>query len=142
MLAAGIEHVAAGHQQAVSAMEDAAKERGRHFEQRLSWLAMSAMVGLLGAVWGMVAAFMVIAQSDVAPKPSELAQGVSQALITTVWGVLQAIAAVFYTYLRNRIARLAMEAEFVSERVLKWYAAAVRKPPGADRPRIEPRSSS
>ena len=42
----------------------------------------------------MVSAFMVIAKSATAPKPSELAIGISQALITTLIGLWLAIPAI------------------------------------------------
>jgi biopolymer transport protein ExbB len=98
------------------------------FDHRLSYLAMLAniatMVGLLGTVWGMVAAFMEIAQSDTSPKPSELAKGVSQALVTTVWGLLQAIPAIVaHTILKNRISRMMLETGIAAERIVGRFTA-------------------
>jgi biopolymer transport protein ExbB len=109
--------------QALEAMQEVGEDDGMKFDHRLSYLAMLAniatMVGLLGTVWGMVAAFMVIAQSDTSPKPSELAQGVSQALVTTVWGLLQAIPAVVaHTILKNRISRMMLETGIAAERIV------------------------
>jgi biopolymer transport protein ExbB len=102
-------------------------------EHRLSYLAMIAnlatLVGLLGTVWGMVASFMVISRSDTAPKPSELATGVSQALVTTVAGLLQAIPATLaFTILKNRAARLAFEAGMACEQIMSRFAAVTKRP--------------
>lgn len=111
------------YQQAIEAMQEVGEDEGMKFDHRLSYLAMLAniatMVGLLGTVWGMVAAFMVIAQSDTSPKPSELATGVSQALVTTVWGLMQAIPAIVaHTIIKNRISRMMLETGIASERML------------------------
>ncbi len=114
--------------QALEAMQEVGEDEGMKFDHRLSYLAMLAniatMVGLLGTVWGMVAAFMVIAQSDTSPKPSELAQGVSQALVTTVWGLLQAIPAIVaHTILKNRISRMMLETGIAAERIVGRFTA-------------------
>ena len=111
------------YSQALEAMQEIGEDDGMKFDHRLSYLAMLAniatMVGLLGTVWGMVAAFMVIAQSDTSPKPSELATGVSQALVTTVWGLLQAIPAIIgHTVMKNRISRMMLETGIAAERLL------------------------
>ena len=111
------------YDQALEAMQEIGEDEGMKFDHRLSYLAMLAniatMVGLLGTVWGMVAAFMVIAQSDTSPKPSELATGVSQALVTTVWGLLQAIPAIVaHTFMKNRVSRMMLETGIAAERML------------------------
>ena len=68
------------------------------------------MVGLLGTVDGMVASFQVIALSGTTPKASELAEGISMALITTLVGLVLAIPAIVaFNLLKNRQARLTME---------------------------------
>lgn len=114
--------------QALEAMQEVGEDEGMKFDHRLSYLAMLAniatMVGLLGTVWGMVAAFMVIAQSDTSPKPSDLAKGVSQALVTTVWGLLQAIPAIVaHTILKNRISRMMLETGIAAERIVGRFTA-------------------
>ncbi|MFM7319479.1 MAG: MotA/TolQ/ExbB proton channel family protein, partial [bacterium] len=114
------------YDQAIEAMQEIGEDEGMKFDHRLSYLAMLAniatMVGLLGTVWGMVAAFMVIAQSDTSPKPSELATGVSQALVTTVWGLLQAIPAIVaHTVMKNRVSRMMLETGIASERMLSRF---------------------
>ena len=111
------------YDQAMEVMQEIGEDEGMKFDHRLSYLAMLAniatMVGLLGTVWGMVAAFMVIAQSDTSPKPSELATGVSQALVTTVWGLLQAIPAIVaHTVMKNRVSRMMLETGIAAERML------------------------
>jgi biopolymer transport protein ExbB len=64
-------------------------------EKRLRILAaishLAPLVGLLGTVTGMVMAFAQIETIDGAPKPSDLAGGIWEALLTTVFGLVVAI---------------------------------------------------
>jgi biopolymer transport protein ExbB len=64
-------------------------------EKRLRILAaishLAPLVGLLGTVTGMVLAFARIESLDGAPKPSDLAGGIWEALLTTVFGLVVAI---------------------------------------------------
>lgn len=98
VLAAGMGKVPSGHAAAVEAMEEAAGEEQMKLEHKVSYVsligALAPMFGLLGTVDGMVSAFMVIAKSETQPKPSELAVGISQALITTLIGLWLAIPAI------------------------------------------------
>ena len=91
---------------------------GAHIADRLmsqvDWLAdiaaIAPLVGLLGTVLGMFQAFGGIA-SDVAAgaKPVVLAQGIAQAIITTIFGLVIAIPSlVAYSFFRRRAqARIA-----------------------------------
>ena len=73
---------------------------------------IAPMVGLLGTVMGMLTAFNTVALDLAKAKPMLLAQGVSQALITTVAGLLVAIPAMMaYAYFRGRTARLISDLE-------------------------------
>ena len=50
-------------------------------------------IGLYGALEGTIASYQVIAASTVQPKPSELAQGISMALVTPMIGLLLMVPA-------------------------------------------------
>ena len=64
---------------------------------------VSMLFGLLGTVVGLVSSFSVISKYEVAPPPSELALGVSQALSTTIIGLIVAIPAFFgHAWLQGR----------------------------------------
>jgi biopolymer transport protein ExbB len=126
VLAAGLARLSSGYPQAIEAMQEVGEEENMRLEHRLSYLALigtiSPMFGLLGTVHGMVQAFEVIATSPVSPKPSELAQGISTALVTTLIGLWLAIPAVAaFNILRNRIARLVLEVGIVSENLLSRF---------------------
>lgn len=72
--------------------------------------SVAPMIGLLGTVIGMVGAFDAIMFADGPARPDQLAGSISQALITTVMGLIVAIpCTAAYTYLRNRIDHLATE---------------------------------
>ncbi|MBN1669413.1 MAG: MotA/TolQ/ExbB proton channel family protein [Kiritimatiellae bacterium] len=80
---------------------------------------ISPMVGLLGTVLGMLRAFNTVALDLAKVKPMYLAQGVSQALITTAAGLMVGIPAmVFYAYFRGRASRLVAYLETAAIEVL------------------------
>ena len=72
--------------------------------QRLThFISIAPMLGLLGTVIGMLASFISIAGDVAAAKPVLLAQGMAKAIITTIAGLIVAIAtSVFYAWFTNR----------------------------------------
>lgn len=89
----------------------------------VDWLAdvaaIAPLVGLLGTVLGMFKAFGGIA-SDVAAgaKPVVLAQGVSQAIVTTIFGLVVAIPSLLaYAFFRRRAAKRIAELEIAVEEI-------------------------
>jgi biopolymer transport protein ExbB len=81
--------------------------------------ATAPMVGLLGTVFGMLQAFGGVARGDVSAQPVALAAGVSQALITTAFGLIVGIPAMmFYAYFRRKAAKLVAYLEAASTDVL------------------------
>ena len=126
VLSAGLARLSSGYPQAIEAMQEVGEEENMRLEHRLSYLALigtiSPMFGLLGTVDGMVQAFEVIARSTVSPKPAELAEGISTALVTTLVGLWLAIPAIAaFNILRNRIARLVLEVGIVSENLMSRF---------------------
>ncbi len=80
---------------------------------------IAPMIGLLGTVLGMLAAFNAVALDLARAKPIYLAQGVSQALVTTAAGLLVGIPAmIFYAYFRGRAGKLIARLETVSADLL------------------------
>ena len=104
----------------IRAAKDPAAEGGRIADAMMAsvdWLAdiaaIAPLVGLLGTVLGMFQAFGGIA-SDVSAgaKPVVLAQGVSQAIVTTIFGLVVAIPSlVAYAFFRRRAQRRIAEIE-------------------------------
>ena len=109
----------------LQAAKDPAAEGARIAQRALSavdWLAdiaaLAPLVGLLGTVLGMFTAFGGIA-SDVSAgaKPVVLAQGISQAIVTTIFGLVVAIPSLIcYAFLRRRAQKRIAELEEACER--------------------------
>jgi biopolymer transport protein ExbB len=132
MLSAGLARLQQGYSQAIEGMQEVGEEENMKLEHRLSYIAMigtiAPMVGLLGTVDGMIASFQVIATSETAPKPAELASGISTALVTTLVGLLIAIPAILaFNIMKNRIARLVLETGIVGENLMSRFESVAPK---------------
>jgi biopolymer transport protein ExbB len=132
VLAAGMSKLQAGYPAAVDAMQAAENEQSMNLEHKISYVslvgALAPMFGLLGTVDGMVAAFMLIAQRDTAPKPSELAVGISQALVTTLIGLWLAIPAIAcYGLFKNWLQRFTMDVDDEAMRLMARFQAMGKK---------------
>ena len=104
-------------------VEDIAGTEAANLEQRISYLSqiavVSPMLGLLGTVTGMIQAFNVIAFSAGLGKPTLLAAGVSQALITTAAGLIVGIPAmVLYFFFRGQIHKIMSTLENTTDRFM------------------------
>lgn len=115
ILAAGL--VNRRHDRAV--MKESIEEVGRHvvhdLERFLNTLgtiaSISPLLGLLGTVLGMIKIFTVISTQGVG-DPASLAAGISEALITTVAGLVVAIPTLmFYRFFRGRVDELVITME-------------------------------
>jgi biopolymer transport protein ExbB len=132
MLASGMANLQQGYDKAVEAMSETAEDEGMKIEHRLSYISLiasiSPMVGLLGTVDGMVASFQVIAIAGTTPKASDLAEGISMALITTLVGLVLAIPAILaFNLFKNRISRLTMEAGHAANRLMGRFESMGKK---------------
>ena len=91
---------------------------------RITYLAdigsIAPMVGLLGTVLGMIKSFLQISGGDVqGVRQMELAEGVSEALITTAAGLSIGIPAlVFYSLFRGRVQKYIAELEAASTHLM------------------------
>lgn len=81
---------------------------------------VAPMVGLLGTVVGMMKAFGAVAYDIASVKPVILAAGVSQATITTAFGLMVAIpATIFYSYFRRQAAKQVCALEIAGTEILR-----------------------
>jgi biopolymer transport protein ExbB len=132
VLSAGLAKLSSGYQQAIEAMQEVGEEENMKLEHRLSYMALigtiAPMIGLMGTVQGMISSFSVIANSTSTPKASELADGISTALFTTLVGLGIAIPAIAaYNILRNRVARLVLEVGILSEGLMSRFENVGKK---------------
>ncbi len=95
-------------------MKESIEEAGRHvvleLERYLNTLgtiaSISPLLGLLGTVLGMIKIFTAISAVGVG-SPTEMAGGLSEALITTVTGLVVAIPSLmFYRHFQRRVDEL------------------------------------
>jgi len=80
---------------------------------------ISPLIGLLGTVQGMIRCFWQIQAKMGVVNPSDLAEGIGNALITTAGGLLVAIPTlVIYNYFLSRVNHMVHEMEISSAELL------------------------
>jgi biopolymer transport protein ExbB len=126
VLAAGLPKIDRPYDEIQDAMEEAGEVESADLHRKISFIsliaAISPMLGLLGTVNGMVTAFNVIAMSKTSPKPKDLAQGISQALMTTMMGLIVAIPmTVAYFIFKTKIEAAAVEVSSVATELMEQF---------------------
>jgi len=106
------------------AIEDAGHLEIPRLERYLSGLATCAniapLLGLLGTVAGMIKAFDQIRNKAGMVNPSDLAEGIGNALITTASGLTVAIPTlVVYNYFISRVDNMVLEMELSSAELVE-----------------------
>ena len=133
VLAAGMGKLQSGYPAAAAAMEEAQAEEQMRLEHKISYIsligALAPMLGLLGTVTGMVSSFKKIADNPgVAPKPDQLAGGISTALVTTLIGLWIAIPAIlFFQMFRNWLEEINAEASDETSRLMSRFQGMSKK---------------
>ena len=121
---AGLERVDRGLSFVERAIENEAAVQLGHLERGMVWLStiisVAPMLGFLGTVQGMIIAFDQIAKSnDIVP--SEVAGGISTALLTTFSGLAIAIPMqIFFNYFVNKVDRMVVEMEDYSNKLVEY----------------------
>ncbi len=139
VLVTGITELPNGLSEARESMERVADLLTAEMEKKISMLAvlgtLGPMIGLLGTLKGMIASFSVIAVSETQMKASEVAGGISQALVLTFEGVGLAVPAIyFFAVFRNRVSLISVTALTRADEFLRHFAQAARSKPGAAAP--------
>lgn len=136
LLSGGLGRLSRGFDEAMTGMKEVAEDENMSIDHRLSYIAIigstATMLGLLGTVQGMVAAFSKIAQSTVSPKPSELAEGITLALVTTLEGLIVAIpATAAFALFKNRQARIVLESSIAADNLMGRFSSVGKRAGGA-----------
>jgi biopolymer transport protein ExbB len=85
--------------------------------------SLGTLMGLLGTVLGMIRAFAAMANAG-APDSNKLAEGISEALINTAFGIgTAAIAVIMYNYFTTRIDKLTYSIDEAGYSIVQTYAA-------------------
>lgn len=116
------------------ALEDATAEQSARLFRKVEYLSVigniAPMVGLLGTVTGMIFAFQRVASTQGAAGAAELAEGIYQALVTTVGGLIVAIPSLgAFAIFRNRVDQLVAEAAYLAQHA--FVPLKRRRPPGS-----------
>lgn len=106
----------------VKSMEDALAEQAARLTRKIEYLSLIAaigpMLGLMGTVWGMIQAFAEFAEK-VAPRTADFAPSISEALVTTMFGLVVAVPAqVSFAMFRNRIDSYIAETAVSAESII------------------------
>ena len=139
----GLSEIEGGWTAVEKALEDATAEQSARLYRKIEYLSVigniAPMVGLLGTVIGMIFAFHQVAISRGSAGAGDLAEGIYQALVTTVGGLIVAIPSLgAFAVFRNRVDQLVVEASYMSVHAfapLKRRRSGSQKPPAAP-PRV------
>jgi biopolymer transport protein ExbB len=113
-MAAALPRINEGFDKMNEALVNTANVEGMKLQQKVGWLLflsnMAPMLGLFGTVVGMIEAFKEIVRLGAKVTPTDLAAGISAALITTFDGLLVAMPALyFYQFFRNKATRIIVD---------------------------------
>jgi biopolymer transport protein ExbB len=123
---AGISKIGHSFDTIEKSLEEMGDEESIKLHQKIGWLALIAnvapMMGLLGTVSGMVKAFNEIASSGGQANPADLAAGISEALLTTLFGLIVAIpVTASFAFVRNRLVKTVIELGAIVEDLFERF---------------------
>lgn len=137
LIAAGLVAHSQGMHESREAIDRTGEVLTVEMEKKISMLAvigsLGPMIGLLGTLKGMIASFSVIAMSDTQLKASEVAGGISEALLITFEGVALSVPAIyFFAVFKNRVSTLSLKAiNAADEFIRRVHQVAQTKPAAA-----------
>lgn len=128
----GISELEFGWSSVEKAIEDALAEQSARLFRKIEYLQVigniAPMVGLLGTVFGMIVAFQSVAATQGTASAPQLAEGIYQALVTTVGGLIVAIPSIgMFAIFRNRIDQFVAEAAYLSQHVFSPLRRRAKK---------------
>lgn len=109
------------------AMEEGLMEVLPRLEKRTQYLAtlanISTLLGLLGTIIGLIAAFTAVANADPAEKATLLSQSISVAMNTTAFGLMSAIPLLlFHALLQTRTNEIVDSFEMAGVKLLNMVS--------------------
>lgn len=111
------------------AMEEGVMEAVPRLEKRTSYLAtlanIATLLGLLGTIMGLIAAFTAVANADPSEKASLLSQSISVAMNTTAFGLMSAIPLLLaHATLQNKTTEIVDSLEMAGVKCLNLMSSA------------------
>ena len=122
VLTHGIAELEFGWNAVEKTLEDSLAEQSARLFRKIEYLSVigniAPMVGLLGTVIGMIVAFQNVASTQGTASAPQLAEGIYQALVTTVGGLIVAIPSIgAFAIFRNRVDQFVAEAAWMAQHV-------------------------
>jgi biopolymer transport protein ExbB len=136
VLVTGITELPNGLSEAREAMERVGDMLTTEMEKKISMMAvlgtLGPMIGLLGTLKGMIAAFSIIARQNTQIKSGEVAGAISESLVLTFEGVGLSVPSIwFFSFFRNRVMFISVTTMTRADEFLRHFAQAARGKPGA-----------
>jgi biopolymer transport protein ExbB len=136
LVSVGIAELPSGLTEAREVMDRNADAETVDMERKISMLAvlgtLGPMIGLVGTLKGMIASFAVIALSDTQLKASEVAGGISEALLLTFEGVALSVPAIyFFAVFKNRVAKISVETLLAADELVRRLVQQAKAKPAS-----------
>ena len=114
------------------AMEEGMMEIIPQLEKRISYIALyanlSTLLGLLGTIIGLIAAFNAVANANPADKADLLSASISVAMNTTAFGLMVAIPLlIIHSFLNSKAGVIVDSLEMASVKTLNVIAGKARR---------------
>lgn len=129
MLVSGVNRLRSSHRREDMeyAMEEVVLEYSLRLQKRTPFLAtlanVATLLGLLGTIMGLIAAFSAVANADPSEKASLLSSSISVAMNTTAFGLMTAIPLVFiHALLQGKTASIVDTMEMVGIKLMNSIA--------------------
>ena len=127
LLLVGLNNIKKGVEGVEKAIDSRANVEMSSLEKNMTWIALciatAPMLGFLGTVWGMVSAFDAIAAADnISAKI--VAEGISQALLTTAFGL---VVAVILQVLQNTVLYIIDNKVIAIQKSVNLFLVSVEK---------------
>jgi biopolymer transport protein ExbB len=114
------------------AMEEGMMEIIPQLEKRISYIALyanlSTLLGLLGTILGLIAAFNAVANANPAEKADLLSASISVAMNTTAFGLISAIPLlIIHSFLNSKAGAIVDSLEMASVKTLNVIAGKAKR---------------
>lgn len=134
VMAAGMARLSYGLPEARDAAEFMLESAKNRKDSLLGYMAvlgtLGPLIGLVGTVSGMIDTFAVLGStSNTTPNVGKLAVGISHALNATLIGIFLSVLSIpVYTFFKNRLSRIVIDASLLADDLLTQTHTIIRKP--------------
>jgi len=134
VMAAGMARLSSGLPEARDAAEFMIESAKNRKDSLLGYMAvlgtLGPLIGLVGTVSGMIDTFSELG-SGTSPNVGKLANGISHALNATLIGIFLSVLSIpVYTFFKNRLSRIVIDASLLADDLLTQTFYNSRKPDG------------